>query len=80
MTDEIRYIGFISGRVDILVEQSTGREYKSTGWIKLEPVLSYQRPATVLKTVANLNREKFQQFKFTISQGTYNKIKNGEEE
>ncbi len=80
MTDEITLRGFVQGRVDIVVEQSYGKQYKASGWINLEPVLSYQRPIDVLKAVTNLNKEKFQQFKFVITQGTYDTIKNGEEE
>lgn len=77
--EDTRLIGFIQGRVDIVVEQSYGSQYKASGWINLEPVFSYQRGASILQKVADLNREKFQQFKYTITLETYNTIMNGED-
>lgn len=67
MANEITLTGFVQGRVDIVVEQTYAKEYKATGWINLQPVFSYQRPAEILKKVADLNRDKFPQFKFQIS-------------
>ena len=66
MTNEITLTGFVQGRVDVVVNQSYGKEYKATGWINLEPVFSYQRPIEILKKVADLNRDKFPQFKFQL--------------
>lgn len=67
MTNEITLTGFVQGRVDIVIEQTYAKEYKAVGWINLQPVFSYQRPAEILKKVADLNRDKFPQFKFQLS-------------
>ena len=67
MTNEITLTGFVQGRVDVVIEQTYSKEYKATGWINLQPVFSYQRPAEILKKVADLNRDKFPQFKFQLS-------------
>ena len=67
MTNEITLTGFVQGRVDIVIEQTYAKEYKAVGWINLQPVFSYQRPAEILKQVADLNRDKFPQFKFQLS-------------
>ena len=67
MEEGITLTGFVQGRVDIVVEQTYSKEYKATGWINLQPVFSYQRPAEILKKVADLNRDKFPQFKFQLS-------------
>tara|TARA_R100001463_G_scaffold130335_1_gene189665 strand:+ start:267 stop:578 length:312 start_codon:yes stop_codon:yes gene_type:complete len=67
MEEGITLTGFVQGRVDIVVEQTYSKEYKAVGWINLQPVFSYQRPADILKKVADLNRDKFPQFKFQLS-------------
>lgn len=67
MQEGITLTGFVQGRVDIVVKQSYGSEYKASGWINLEPVFSYQKPTQILRTVSELNKDKFPQFKFQLS-------------
>lgn len=67
MEEGITLTGFVQGRVDIVVKQSYGSEYKASGWINIEPVFSYQRPTKILKKVSELNKDKFPQFKFQLN-------------
>ena len=66
MEDNVTLTGFIQGRVDIVVDQTYAKDFKAVGWINLQPVFSYQRPAEILQEVATLNKEKFSQFKFQL--------------
>ena len=67
MEEDVTLTGFIQGRVDIVVDQTYAKDFKAVGWINLQPVFSYQRPAEILQEVATLNRDKFPQFKFQLS-------------
>lgn len=67
MQEGITLTGFVQGRVDVVVKQSYGSEYKASGWINLEPVFSYQTPTKILRKVSELNKDKFPQFKFQLS-------------
>ena len=49
MQEGITLTGFVQGRVDVVVKQSYGSEYKASGWINLEPVFSYQTPTKWIK-------------------------------
>ena len=66
MAEDVTLTGFIQGRVDIVVDQTYAKDFKAVGWINLQPVFSYQRPAEILQEVATLNKEKFSQFKFQL--------------
>lgn len=66
MEDNVTLTGFIQGRVEIVVDQTYAKDFKAVGWINLQPVFSYQRPAEILQEVATLNKEKFSQFKFQL--------------
>ena len=66
MEEDVTLTGFIQGRVDIVVDQTYAKDFKAVGWINLQPVFSYQRPAEILQEVATLNKEKFSQFKFQL--------------
>ena len=66
MEEDVTLTGFIQGRVEIVVDQTYAKDFKAVGWINLQPVFSYQRPAEILQEVATLNKEKFSQFKFQL--------------
>tara|TARA_Y100000114_G_scaffold129711_1_gene127235 strand:- start:30 stop:299 length:270 start_codon:yes stop_codon:yes gene_type:complete len=67
MEEGITLTGFVQGRVEIVVDQTYAKDFKAVGWINLQPVFSYQIPVEILKEVADLNRDKFSQFKFQLS-------------